>query len=82
MFTVELPYNIGTFVKVKTENGKVDYYGTVAAYTVSQDGYLIWVSGYKEAITGEYLPEEVELMSDKEIKSLMTVGGFRNENSW
>ena len=75
MFTVELPYNIGTFVKVKTKNGEVDYYGTVAAYTVSQDGYLIWVSGYKEAITGEYLPEEVELISDKEIELLKSVGG-------
>ena len=70
MFTVELPYDIGTFVKVKTKNNGVQYYGTIAAYTVARDGWLIWVSGYKEAITGEYLPEEVELMTTEEVDEL------------
>lgn len=70
MFAVELPYDIGTFMKVKKENGEVTYCGTVAAYTVVDDGWLVWVSGYKEAITGEYLPEEVEVMTAEEVEEL------------
>lgn len=72
MFTVELPYDIGTFMKVKKKNGEVEYYGTVAAYTVVDDGWLVWVSGYKESVTGEYLPEEVELMTEKEVEGLIS----------
>lgn len=71
MFTVELPYDIGAFMKVKKKNGEVEYYGTVAAYTVANDGWLVWISGYKEAITGECLPEDVELMSEEEIRELI-----------
>lgn len=70
MFTVELPYDIGTFMKVKNKDGSIEYCGTVAAYTVADDGWLVWVSGYKEAVTGEYSPDEVELMTEKEIKEL------------
>lgn len=74
MFSVDLPYEIGTFVKVvdpKFERKEPIYCGTVAAYTVcSQTDYCIWVSGYKEACTGEYLPEEVIPMTDEEIQEL------------
>ena len=71
MLKVELPYDIGTFMKVKGRNGEVMYCGTVAAYTVTDDGWLIWISGYKQAVTGEYLPEEVELMTEEEIAELV-----------
>lgn len=71
MFSVELPYDIGTFVKALKENGKVDYYGTVAAYTICEDGWLVWVSGYRQAVTGEFLPEEVEVMTEWEINELI-----------
>ena len=64
-----LPYEYGTFVKV-VKDGKVVHEGTVACYTVAKDGYLIWVSGYKEACTGEYLPETVIPMTKEEIKDL------------
>lgn len=70
MFTIELPYDIGTFMKVKNKHGEVEYCGTVAAYTVTDDEWLVWISGYKEAITGECLPEEVELMTAEEIVEL------------
>ena len=72
MLTVELPYDIGTFMKVKNKNGDIEYCGTVAAYTVANDGWAVWVSGYKQPVTGEYLPEEVELMTPEEIKNLIS----------
>ena len=70
MFTVTLPYDIGTFMKVKNKDGTVAYKGTVSCYTVTENSYLLWVSGYKEAITGECLLEDVEPMTDEEIYSL------------
>lgn len=70
MFTVELPYDIGAFLKVKNTDGRVEYCGTVAAYTVTDDGWLVWVSGYKQPVTGECLPEQVELMTEEEIDIL------------
>lgn len=70
MFTVELPYDIGTFMKVFDKDKNVEYCGTVAAYTICNDGWLVWVSGYKQAVTGEFLPEEVEPMTEEEISEL------------
>ena len=52
MVTVNLPYDYGTFMKVLNEDRTVQYCGTVVAYTVTDDGWLVWVSGYKEAVTG------------------------------
>ena len=75
MITIRLPYDIGTFVKVLTKSGEVDYLGTIAAYTVTNDGWLAWVSGYKEAVTGEYLPSEIEQMTDEEIEVLIKQKG-------
>lgn len=79
MIKVELPYDIGTFVKVvdpKFERKEPIYCGTVVAYTVGgEHEYCIWVSGYKEACTGEYLPEEVIPMKDEEIENLIKERG-------
>lgn len=75
MFTVDLPYEIGIFVKVKPKDEDSILYGTVVAYTVGRDGYLIWVSGYKEPMTGEYLPEEIEPMNLEEIEQLKLTKG-------
>lgn len=70
MIHVDLPYDYGTFVKVKTkQSGTVDY-GTVAAYMVMDDGWCIWVSGYRQSWCGEFLPEDIETMSELEIKEL------------
>lgn len=71
MTYVELPYDYGTFVKVKNENGDVDFHGTVEAYTVTEDGYFVWVSGYKQPCCAECLPEQIELMTESEIEELV-----------
>lgn len=42
MVHVELPYDFGTFVKVKWDERHIEYCGTVAAYTVTDEGYLVW----------------------------------------
>jgi hypothetical protein len=70
MFTVEFPYNIGTFVRVKKDNS----IGTIACYDCVSDHkdsdgnqFLIVVSGYKEAWSGVYLLDELELLTDLEI---------------
>lgn len=74
MFKVELPYNIGTFVNIinpKFERREPIDCGTVSAYTVvGENNYCIWVSGYKESCTGEYLPEEVVPMTNEEIEKI------------
>lgn len=70
MLKVELLYDIGTYMKVINSEGKTEYCGTVAAYTIVNDGWLVWVSGYKQAVTGEYLPDEVVPMSEEEIIEL------------
>lgn len=78
MFTVELPYNIGTFVKItkplfERKNVPKTLFGTVSGYTVLGDEYAVWVSGYKESWGGEYLPSEVSPMTDIEIEKLKGV---------
>lgn len=77
---VELPYEIGTYVKVIDTIGsdkRVEGIGSVAAYTVSKPGdYMIWVSGYKESWCGEYLPNEVIPLSEEEIKKLYEERGL------
>ena len=80
MFTVTLPYEIGTFVKVFDMDYKRNivhkdellYCGTVAAYTVGNNNeYAIWVSQYKEACTGEYMVDQVVPMEKEEIDALI-----------
>ena len=71
MINIELPYDFGTFVKVLDDKKTVKYYGTISAYTVTEDGWLAWVSIYKQALSEECLPEEIKLMTEKEIKNLI-----------
>lgn len=74
MFTVEFPYNIGTFVRVKEDN----FIGTIACYNCVTDSekndespFLIVVSGYRDASCGEYSLDEIELLSDEEINKVL-----------
>lgn len=72
---IELPYEIGTFVKIistKTEE-KVPYLdcGTIIAYEVfGSDNHLIWVSGYRDNFIKGCFPEEVVPMTKEEINRL------------
>lgn len=74
MYTVELPYDNGTFVKITNplfERKETLDIGTISGYTVfSPSDFTVWVSGYKESWCGEYMLSEVEPMTDEEIKQL------------
>lgn len=83
MFTVEFPYDIGTFVQVNNSMGEespkpkecwddLGDIGTIACYNCvdnSQidDKFLVVVSGYKQAWCGEYLLREIRLLTQDEI---------------
>ena len=74
MFTVELPYDEGTFIKIVNplfdRKQPIDV-GTVVGYNVfSPTDITVHVSGYKESWYGEYMLSEIELMTDEEIKEL------------
>lgn len=74
MFKIELPYKKGTFVKVSKplfgRKNSIDC-GTVVGYSVfDEKSYTICISGYKESWFGEYMPEEIEVMTDEEIAVL------------
>ena len=80
IFTVHFPYDIGTFVRVKEEGSEYEEIGTIACYNCvdskkDSDGnqFLIVVSGYKEAWSGEYLLEEIELLTDEEIDNIQKI---------
>ena len=85
MITVNLPYDYGTFMKVLNEDKTVQYCGTVVAYTVVEDGWLVWVSGYKEAVTGEFEEHEIEVMTEEEIielkKKYRTIEKIKEDDS-
>lgn len=74
MYTVELPYDRGTFVKIINplfERKKVLEVGTVEGYNVfSPTDITVFISGYKESWCGEYMLSEIELMADEEIKQI------------
>ena len=79
MFTVEFPYDIGTFVRIKSNAREVnnDEIGTIACYNCvddepdcNGDQFVVVVSGYKEAWSGEYLLQEIELLTDEEIEKV------------
>ena len=72
MFTVDLPYDIGTFVKVpRSFDGKGIICGTIVGYSVfNPPDMTVIVSGYEESFCGEYLLKHIELMSDEEIQEL------------
>lgn len=72
MYTVELPYDNGTFVKIVNplfERKRPLEIGTVVGYNVfSPTDITVHISGYKESWYGEYMLSEVELMTDEEIE--------------
>lgn len=74
MFTVELPYDKGTFVKIINPLFKRKQpieVGTIVGYNVcSPTDITVYVSGYKESWFGEYMLSEIELMTDEEIEQL------------
>ena len=74
MYTVNLPYDMGTFVKIVNpafERESPNYFGTTGGYTVfSPSEFLVWVHGYKESWCGEYLMSEVEPMTEEEIEKV------------
>lgn len=82
MIHVDLPYDYGTFVKVKNEDEKVLLRGTVVAYSVDKDGYLIWVSDFCEPWCGECLPDSVESMNAEEIEMLLKEPHEEKKDFW
>lgn len=75
----ELPYKIGTFIRAKGKIDGVQILGTVAAYELYDDGYMIWVSGYRESICGVFLPEDVVPLTDEEIYELKKAKKYIDE---
>ncbi len=73
MWSVTLPYNIGTFVKIpKPWDGRDVIYGTIVGFCVfGTDDMTVFVSAYKEAFGGEFALNEIELMSDEEVEELI-----------
>lgn len=70
MFTVNIPYRLGDFVKVSRpfDGGEV-IYGTVAGFSVfSETSITVLISGYKSPFVVEYLLADVALMTDEEIE--------------
>ena len=58
MLAVNLPYDIGTLVRLKVEPFGI---ASISGYCVfSETEYTVFVSGYKEPWCGEYLPSEIE----------------------
>lgn len=84
IFTVEFPYDIGTFVQVNDDmRGQPPHpkecwddlgdIGTIACYNCvdasrNDDKFVIVVSGYKQAWCGEYLLREIRLLTEEEIE--------------
>lgn len=72
MFTVNIPYRLGDFVKVSRpfDGGEV-VYGTVSGFSVfSETSITVLISGYKSPFVAEYLLADVELMTNEEIEIL------------
>lgn len=83
LFTVEFPYDIGTFVQVndgmRGESPKpkecwddLGDIGTIACYNCvdnsqTDDKFVVVVSGYKQSWCGEYLLREIRLLTEDEI---------------
>lgn len=84
MFTVEFPYDIGTFVQVNDDTrgeppkpkecwDDLGDIGTIACYNCvdnsqTDDKFVVVVSGYKQAWCGEFLLREIRLLSKEEIQ--------------
>ena len=73
MFTVDLPYDIGTFVRIPSNPryANTTLFGTIVGFCVfSQTDITVYVSGYKESWAGEFLLREIEIMTNEEIVEL------------
>ena len=84
MFTQTFPYDIGTFVRVNDSkrgerpssesivgNDDLGDIGTISCYQCvndKEDDYCVMISGYKQAWCGEYLLQEIRLLSQEEIE--------------
>lgn len=84
MFTVEFPYDIGTFVQVNNsmrgESPKpkecwddLGDIGTISCYNCvtnsdEDDKFVVVVSGYKQSWCGEYLLQEIRPLAKDEIQ--------------
>ena len=73
MWTVNIPYDIGTFVKIsKHWDGRDVIYGTSVGFCVfGPTDMTVFISAYKEAFCGEFALNEIELMSDEEVEELI-----------
>ena len=75
MFTVTLPYEKGTFVKIINplyERKQPIEIGTVTGYGVfSENDITVYISGHKESWFGDYLLSEVDLMTEDEITEVI-----------
>ena len=72
---VKLPYQFGQFVRIKETNA----IGTINAYTVFEDGILVWVSGYKQSWCGEF--EENEFFLLKKEEELEVINKYKEYNN-
>ena len=79
MFTVEFPYNIGTFVEVKGMIGTIACYSSVTSEP-DEDGYqfTVFVSGYKEPWCRECLLDKIRLLTDEEVADIL-IGEINEE---
>ena len=70
MFTVEFPYDIGTFVIVRAAGcaRRESIRTNCVDGSSTDDPFVIAVSGYKDSWYGEYLLHEIEIASDKEVE--------------
>lgn len=88
MFTQTFPYDIGTFVRVSDNRrggpsssestvGHDDLgdIGTISCYqcvTDKEDDYCVMISGYKQPWCGEYLLQDIRLLSPEEIQYVVS----------
>jgi len=74
MFSITLPYDKGTFVKIvnpEFERKNPIHIGTVSGYNVfSPSEFTVWISGYKEPWCCEYLPTEIIPLTKDEINQI------------
>lgn len=83
-FTKTFPYNTGTFVLVdldtydeKDPKKLINRLGTIACYQcVDEDGFIVMVSGYKNAWCGEYLLNEIRLATEEEVNTYKDIMGI------
>ena len=68
-FTINLPYETGTFVKVMI-NDKY-YIGTIGCYIIGKECVQVVVSGYKESWCYYSKLSEIEVLTNEEFKEVI-----------